>query len=177
MVPAALRLVLQQSEAAPASRLNPRHSRATSVWKTSSIRNLSDSPSVSQSAGASHDAKAKLPTIYTGNDFVLIMLHYRSARTISVSVTSRERVGRSMRLGASAQGETIMNASLNHGSAKIYQFPVGGRSGVSGGRQERRQDETSLLADLASSRVTEAAVGDAWYHDAAIQESKPVSER
>ncbi|HMI17200.1 MAG TPA: DUF2735 domain-containing protein, partial [Bradyrhizobium sp.] len=48
-----------------------------------------------------------------------------------------------------------MNTSLNHGSAKIYQFPVGGRSGVSG----RHQDETKTAADLASSRVCEVAVG------------------
>jgi predicted trehalose synthase len=67
---------------------------------------------------------------------------------------------------------TTMNTSLNHGSAKIYQFPVGGRSGVSG----RHQDETKTAADLASSRVCEVAVGGAWYHEAAIQESNPVRE-
>src|SRR6266699_364121 len=100
------------------------------------------------------------------------MLHRRSARTISVSVTSRERVGRSMRQGASTLRRTMMNTSLNHGSAKIYQFPVGGRSGVSG----RHQDETKTAADLASSRVSEVAVGGAWYHEAAIQESNPVRE-
>ena len=65
-----------------------------------------------------------------------------------------------------------MNTSLNHGSAKIYQFPVGGRSGVSGSHQ----DETKTAADLASSRVSEVAVGGAWYHEAAIQESNPVRE-
>lgn len=62
-----------------------------------------------------------------------------------------------------------MNTSLNHGSAKIYQFPAGSRSAL-GGR------ETRAVADLASSRVSEVAVGGAWYHDAAIQESKPVRE-
>ena len=63
-----------------------------------------------------------------------------------------------------------MNTSLNQGSARIYQFPAGGRSGVS------RQGETKAPAELASPRVSEVAVGDAWYHDAAIQESKPVRE-
>jgi hypothetical protein len=73
---------------------------------------------------------------------------------------------------ASTQGETMMNTSLNHGSARIYQFPAGGRSGVTA----RRQNETQAQADLASSRASEVAVGDAWYHDAAIQESQPVCE-
>ncbi len=62
-----------------------------------------------------------------------------------------------------------MNTSFNQGSARIYQFPVGGRSAVGG----RRQDEIKTSVDLASSRVSEVAVGGAWYHEAAIQESKP----
>ena len=47
----------------------------------------------------------------------------------------------------------MMNTSLNQGSAKIYQFPVGGRSALGG----RRYDETKTATDLASSRVSEAA--------------------
>ncbi len=66
-----------------------------------------------------------------------------------------------------------MNTSLNHGSAKIYQFPAGGRSALGG----RRYEEAKTVTDLASSRVSEVAVGGAWYHDAAIQDSKPVRER
>jgi hypothetical protein len=66
-----------------------------------------------------------------------------------------------------------MNTSFNQGSARIYQFPVGGRSALGG----RRLDAIKTSTDLASSRVNEAAVGGAWYHDAAIQESKPVRER
>jgi len=65
-----------------------------------------------------------------------------------------------------------MNTSLNPGSARIYQFPAGGRSGISA----RRQGETQAPAEIASPRVSEVAVGSAWYHDAAIQESKPVLE-
>ena len=63
-----------------------------------------------------------------------------------------------------------MNTSLNHGSAKIYQFPVGGRSALAG-----RSNEAKTASDLASSRVSEVAFGS-WYHEAAIQESKPVRE-
>ena len=66
-----------------------------------------------------------------------------------------------------------MNTSFNQGSARIYQFPVGGRSAIGG----RRHDEIKTSAELASSRVDGVTVGGAWYHEAAIQESKPVRER
>jgi hypothetical protein len=66
-----------------------------------------------------------------------------------------------------------MNTSFNHGSATIYQFPVGGRSALGQGRH----DETRNAADLASLRVSEAACGGSWYHEAAIQEAKPAWDR
>src|SRR5882724_5415305 len=105
--------------------------------------------------------------------FFLVMLHWSSARKISILVTTQERVGRSMSIGATIKGKTIMNTSLNHGSARIYQFPTGGRAALG----ERRYDETKTANDLASSRVSEVAAGGAWYHDAAIQEAKPECER
>jgi Protein of unknown function (DUF2735) len=61
-----------------------------------------------------------------------------------------------------------MNTSLNHGSAKIYQFPAGGRAAFGG----RRLEETRTSTDLSASHVSEVAVGGSWYHEAAIQESK-----
>jgi len=66
-----------------------------------------------------------------------------------------------------------MNSSLNHGSAKIYQFPAGGRAALGG----RRYEEAKTVTDIASPRVNEAACSDSWYHEAAIQESKPAWER
>ena len=66
-----------------------------------------------------------------------------------------------------------MNANLNHGSAKIYQFPAGGRAALGGHRYE----ESKTATDLASPRVNEAACSGNWYHEAAIQESNPVRER
>jgi hypothetical protein len=66
-----------------------------------------------------------------------------------------------------------MTTSLNHVSARIYQFPARGRSATGG----RRYEETRSVTDLASPRVSEAACGDGWYHEAAIQESKPARER
>lgn len=66
-----------------------------------------------------------------------------------------------------------MNTSLNHGSAKIYQFPAGGRAAFGG----RRLAETKAAADPGPLRVTEVACGDSWYHEAAILESnKPERE-
>jgi hypothetical protein len=67
-----------------------------------------------------------------------------------------------------------MNTSLNHGSAKIYQFPAGGRAALGG----RRYEDAKTVTDLASSRVGETVYSGSWYHEAAIQESiKPVRER
>jgi Protein of unknown function (DUF2735) len=71
------------------------------------------------------------------------------------------------------EGEMMMNPSFNQGSAKIYQFPAGGRAALGG----RRQDETKPAVDQGSLRVHEAACGDGWYHEAAIQDSKPAWER
>ena len=65
-----------------------------------------------------------------------------------------------------------MNTSLNHGSARIYQVPVGGRAGLG----VRSPDQAKTSTDLAA-RVSETVFGGAWYHEAAIQESKPVYER
>jgi hypothetical protein len=66
-----------------------------------------------------------------------------------------------------------MNSSLSHGSAEIYQFPAGGRAALGG----RRYGEATPAVEDSSPRMTEVSVGGAWYHDAAIQESKPAWER
>jgi Protein of unknown function (DUF2735) len=66
-----------------------------------------------------------------------------------------------------------MNTSLNQESARIYQFPAGGRSALGG----RRYGETKTTADVASPRVSAADCSDSWYHAAAIQEAKPAWER
>jgi hypothetical protein len=81
-----------------------------------------------------------------------------------------------MCLGVSTQGETMMTTSLNHGSARIYQFPVGGRSALGAHRQDETTSAADLDPNLGPARVSEVAVGGAWYHEAAIQESKPVRE-
>jgi hypothetical protein len=65
-------------------RLKPRQWPAIFFKKWRCPRNLGDRSSLNQSAIASQDAKAEMPTNYTENDFVLIRLHPRRARTISV---------------------------------------------------------------------------------------------
>jgi hypothetical protein len=70
-----------------------------------------------------------------------------------------------------------MNTSLNQGSAKIYQFPAGGRAALGG----RRYDEVKS-AGAPGNCVVQAASSDSWYHEAAIQEAqsnpapKPISK-
>jgi len=52
-----------------------------------------------------------------------------------------------------------------HGqSAKILQFPVGGRRALAGHRP------STDAAELMAQRVSDA-VGGAWYHEAAIEEA------
>jgi Protein of unknown function (DUF2735) len=66
-----------------------------------------------------------------------------------------------------------MNTSLNHGSAKIYQFPAGGRAALGG----RRYGETPAAADQRSVPVNETICSGSWYHQEAIDEAKPAWER
>lgn len=62
-----------------------------------------------------------------------------------------------------------MNTSLNHGSATIYQFPVGGRASLS----SRRSDEAKSIDDFsAATRASHVVVGGSWYHEEAIQDAK-----
>jgi hypothetical protein len=61
---------------------------------------------------------------------------------------------------------------LNQESATIYQFPAGGRSALGG----RRYGESKTTTDL-SSRINEANCSGSWYHQAAIEETKPAWER
>jgi len=59
--------------------------------------------------------------------------------------------------------------NTNHGqeSARIYQFPAGGRAALGG----KRYDELKSVTALASPRVNEAALGSSWYHEDAIREA------
>lgn len=61
-----------------------------------------------------------------------------------------------------------MTTNLSQPTAKIYQFPVGGRAALSGCREVAKP-----AADHSAPRV---AVGSGWYHEAAIEEAKRSSE-
>ena len=65
----------------------------------------------------------------------------------------------------------MMNTSLNQGSAKIYQFPAGGRAALGG----RRYGEAKAALDCLPARQRSACSGS-WYHEAAIEDSKPVRD-
>ena len=60
----------------------------------------------------------------------------------------------------------MINTGLNQGSAKIYQFPTGGRAALRG----RRYGETKP-AEFAAEAVNLADCSDSWYHAAAIQDA------
>lgn len=51
-------------------------------------------------------------------------------------------------------------------TAKIYQFPVGGRASVGPRRQPAQRTYPT------SRPITPTASGDCWYHEAAIQDAK-----
>jgi hypothetical protein len=61
-----------------------------------------------------------------------------------------------------------MTRGVSQESAKIYQFPTGGRAAAL---------ETKSPIDLNPPRVNEALCSDNWYHEEAIQESNPTWER
>jgi Protein of unknown function (DUF2735) len=63
----------------------------------------------------------------------------------------------------------MINTRVNEGSAKIYQFPAGGRAALGG----RRYDETKAATEFAEPAVILADCSGSWYHAAAIEESKP----
>jgi hypothetical protein len=65
-----------------------------------------------------------------------------------------------------------MTSNISQESATIYKFPARVRK-----TGDSHRDDSSPAADLASPRVSAAAFGSGWYHEAAIQESKRIRER
>jgi hypothetical protein len=63
--------------------------------------------------------------------------------------------------------EISMNANNSQESARIYQFPAGGRAALGG----KRYDEFKPSTAQASPRVNEAACSSSWYHEDAIREA------
>ena len=65
----------------------------------------------------------------------------------------------------------MLNTGSSQESATIYQFPTGGRAALGG------RSYGDAKTDLAAApRINEAVNYDSWYHQAAIDESKPVRD-
>jgi hypothetical protein len=60
----------------------------------------------------------------------------------------------------------MMNSGVNQGSARIYQFPTGGRAALGG----RRYGEAKT--EFAAPQVNLADCSGSWYHAAAIEDEK-----
>jgi len=58
-----------------------------------------------------------------------------------------------------------MTTSSFGGTAKIYQFPRGGRAGLNSGRYETKPAHEFELA------VANVVSGGAWYHEEAVREA------
>jgi len=63
--------------------------------------------------------------------------------------------------------ESTMTVNATEGTATIYQFPKGGRAGLSSGRYE-----TNLSESFAMPRIATVGYGGASYHEAAIREEE-----
>ena len=60
----------------------------------------------------------------------------------------------------------MMNTGVNQGSARIYQFPTGGRAALDG----RRYGEAKT--EFAAPPANLGVCSDSWYHAAAIEDEK-----
>ncbi len=61
-----------------------------------------------------------------------------------------------------------MGTNQGRESARIYQFPAGGRAALGG----KRYDEFKPAVAQVSPGVSEAACGGSWYHEEAIREAE-----
>jgi hypothetical protein len=59
-----------------------------------------------------------------------------------------------------------MSANLNQGSARIYQFPAGGRAALGG----HSYSEAKSVSQAP--RISEAVCSGSWYHEEAIREEQ-----
>jgi hypothetical protein len=65
-----------------------------------------------------------------------------------------------------------MTTTVHRETAKIYQFPAGGRAALIAGR-----GITQILEVPSPVRPSTNVYGGSWYHEAAIQEADPVLKR
>ncbi len=66
-----------------------------------------------------------------------------------------------------------MNTTLHRETAKIYEFPIGGRAAFN---TARRLSQASVEA-LASARSAKVVYGGNWYHEEALEDVDPARQR
>jgi hypothetical protein len=60
----------------------------------------------------------------------------------------------------------MATTTITQGSAKIYQFPVGGRAALA------PRDAGKPTTEIAAARTTKAVSSSSWYHEAAVSEDR-----
>jgi Protein of unknown function (DUF2735) len=65
-----------------------------------------------------------------------------------------------------------MSEDTQRKSAKIYQFPAGGRAALSGAREM-----TKPASDVKAPPAVRVVFGSSWYHEAAVQEAEQSRKR
>lgn len=68
--------------------------------------------------------------------------------------------------------DEMMTSNSYRESAKIYQFPAGGRAAMRSGRPLVKP-----IDEVAAADATRAVVGGSWYHEEAIRETDPAGKR
>jgi hypothetical protein len=63
-----------------------------------------------------------------------------------------------------------MNTNFFHGSAKIYEFPAGGRASFGGHREGA--GSAAEITSIGLGRVSKTVFGSGWYHEAAVEEAE-----
>ncbi len=66
-----------------------------------------------------------------------------------------------------------MNTTSPQRSARIYQFPPGGRAALG----KTRLAETDVAANSGQADLVSPVCSGSWYHEAAIEESRQARER
>jgi hypothetical protein len=147
------------------------------AWKYSAsngagIRKLWTCPRAGWRSAALGQAATNLPTNYTDDDFLFITLRCLGHRTIS-NLVNPTRTSRAHHRTMFQMRRNTMGTSLSHGSAKIYEFPAGGRAALGG----RRYGEVKATLDRVNTYANTASCSESWYHQAAIDEERREWER
>jgi hypothetical protein len=76
------------------------------------------------------------------------------------------------RICAARKARPDMTTNRTRESARIYQFPAGGRAGL-----EARRDGPKTAVQPATQNVAVTACGSGWYHDEAVREAELTRKR